>query len=86
MIKANIMPIFNTDRTILLWLYSFLDLFLCFSIKKVRAAKKNISLMYSIENNDISESQHLFKIYVPNVTKRIFNFTLGQVFFELNKF
>ena len=40
MIKANIMPIFNTDRTILLWLYSFLDLFLCFSIKKVRAAKK----------------------------------------------
>ena len=65
-------------------MYSFFDYFLCFSIKKNRAVKKNMSLMYSIENNDISESD--IKIYVPNVTKRIFNFTLGQVFFKLNKY
>ena len=80
MIKANIMPILNTDRTILLRLYSFFDFFLCFSIKKIRAVKKNMSLMYSIENNDISERSTSF------VTKRIFNFTLGQVFFKLNKY
>ena len=34
----------------------------------------------------LAEGQHLFKIYVPNVTKCIFNFTLGQVFFKLNKY
>ena len=61
MIKANIMPIFNTDRTILLRLYSFFDFFYVFRSKKIVLSKKNMSLMYSIENNDISERSTSFK-------------------------
>ena len=40
MIKANIMPIFNTDRTILLRLYSFFDFFYVFRSKKIVLSKK----------------------------------------------
>ena len=32
------------------------------------------------------KGQHFFKIYVANVTKLIFNFTLDQVCFKLNKY
>ena len=40
MIKANIIPIFNTDMTILLKICSFLCFFLCFFDQKIRAVKK----------------------------------------------
>ena len=40
MIKANIMPIFNTDRTILLRLYSFFDFFFMFFDQKNSCCQK----------------------------------------------
>ena len=43
MIKANIMPILNTDMTILLKLCSFMWVFLCFFDQKSRAVKKTPS-------------------------------------------
>ena len=43
-------------------------------------------LMYRVKNGDFSEKgQHIIKIYVVNVTKLIFKFTLSHVCFKLNK-
>ena len=45
-------------------------------------------LMCPVENDNISQQkhQHIFKIYVVNITKLIFKFILCQVCFKLSKY